>query len=47
MEFIYFSSLAISVNFLDQLITVNCNPVLKDLTPFGIVSMSIIIFCST
>ena len=30
MEFIYFSLLVISVNFRDQLVTVICNPVLKD-----------------
>ena len=30
MEFIYFSLLAISVNFPDQLVTVICNLVLKD-----------------
>ena len=29
MEFIYFSSIAISVNFHDQLVIVICNPVLK------------------
>ena len=30
MEFIYFSSFAILVNIPYQLVTVNCNPVLKD-----------------
>ena len=29
MEAYYFSLLAISVNFLDKLVTVICNPVLK------------------
>ena len=47
LEFIYFSSLAISVNFFDQLVTVICNPVLKDCAPFGNGSMLIIIFCAT
>ena len=30
MEFIYFNSLAILVNFPDQLVTISYNPVLKD-----------------
>ena len=30
MEFIYFSSLAISVKFPDQLVIVRINPVLED-----------------
>ena len=30
MEFIYFSSFTISVNFLDQLVIDMCEPVLKD-----------------
>ena len=30
MEFIYFSSLAISVNFPNKLVTVICNTILKD-----------------
>ena len=30
MEFIYLSSLAISMKFLEQLVTVSCNIVLKD-----------------
>ena len=30
LEFIYFNLLEISVNFSDQLVTVICNPVLKD-----------------
>ena len=30
MEFIYFSSFAILVNFPDQLVTISCNPFLKD-----------------
>ena len=33
MEFIYFSLIAISVNFFDQLVTAICNPVLKDGAP--------------
>ena len=30
MEFIYFISFAISVNLLDQLVTVICDPALKN-----------------
>ena len=30
MEFIYFSSLVISVNFSDQLVTIICKSVLED-----------------
>ena len=30
MEFMYVSSLVSSLNFPDQLVTVSCNPVLKD-----------------
>ena len=44
MEFIYFSSLVISVNFLDQLVIVICKPILKDLALSGIGSMFIIDF---
>ena len=47
LEFIYFNSLAISVNFPDQLVTVICNPVLKDRAPFGNGLMLVIIFCAT
>ena len=47
LEFIYFSTFAISVNFLDQLVNVNCNLVLKDRAPSRIGSMFIIVFCST
>ena len=35
MEFIYFNSLAILVNFPDQLVTIICNPVLKIELPLG------------
>ena len=47
LEFIYFSSLAISVNFPNQLVTVICNLVLKDKAPSRNGSMLIIVFCST
>ena len=47
MEFIYFSSLTISVNFPDQLVIVICNPVLKGLAPSGNGLMLIIVFCAT
>ena len=33
LEFIYFSSFAISVNFLDQLVIVICDLILKDWPP--------------
>ena len=44
LEFIYFRSLAISVNFPDQLVPVICDPVLKDGAPFVNGSMLIIVF---
>ena len=47
MKFIYLSLLAVSMNFPDQLVTVICNPVLKDWVPSEIGSMLIIFFCST
>ena len=47
LEFIYLSSLAISVNFPNQLVIVICNPDLKDCDPSRIESMLIIVFCST
>ena len=47
MKFIYFNLFAISVNFPDQLVTVICNPVLKDRAPSGNGLMLIIIFYAT
>ena len=47
MEFIYFILLAISVNFPDQLVTVICNPVLKDYVPSRTRLMLVIIFYAT
>ena len=44
MEFIYFSLFTISMNFLDQLVTNVCEPVLKDRAPSGNRSMVIVIF---
>ena len=44
LEFIYFSLFTISVNFLDQLVTDICEPVLKDLAPSGNGSMVFVIF---
>ena len=40
MELIYFSSLDISVDFPNQLVTVICNPVLKNVAPSGIRSVN-------
>ena len=47
LEFSYFSSLANSMNFLDPLVTVICNPVLKDEAPFRNGSMLVIDLCAT
>ena len=47
LEFIYFSSLEISVNFPNQLVTIIFNLVLKELAPSGIGFMLTIVFCST
>ena len=47
MEFIYFSLLAISVNFPDQLVNVVCNPVLKDWASSRNGLVLVIIFCVT
>ena len=47
MDFIYFNLLAISMNFPDKLVTVICNPVLKDQVPSGNGLMLIIILCAT
>ena len=47
LEFIYFSSLAISVNFPDQLVIVISNPILKDSASSRNGSMLIIVFCAT
>ena len=47
LEFIYFSKLAISVNFPDQLVIVIHNPVLKDLAPSGNGLDLVIIFYAT
>ena len=47
LEFIYFTLLAILVNFPDQLVTVICNPVLKDRAPFGNGLVLVIIFYAT
>ena len=47
LEFIYFSLLAISVNFHDQSVTVICNPVLKDGAPSGNGLVLVIIFYAT
>ena len=47
LEFIYLSLLAISVNFLDQLVIVICNPVLKDGAPSVNGLVLIIIFYVT
>ena len=44
MEFIYFSSFKISLNFPYQLVTNMCELVLEDLAPFGNGSMVIVIF---
>ena len=44
MEFIYFNSFTLSVNFADQLVTDMSEPVLKDLAPSGNGSMMIVIF---
>ena len=43
LEFIYFSSLAISVNLPNQLITITGTPVLKDRAPSRNGSMLIIV----
>ena len=44
MEFIYFSSFAVLVNFLDQLVTDMIKPVLEDLAPSGNGSTVMVIF---
>ena len=44
MEFIYFHSFKISVNFIDQLVTDLSKPVLKSLALSGNGSMMIVIF---
>ena len=44
MEFIDFSLLAISMNFINQLVTNICDPILKDEAPSGNVSMLLVIF---
>ena len=44
LEFIYFSSFTISVNFFDQLVINICEPALKGGTPSGNGSMMIVIF---
>ena len=44
MEFIYFSSFTISVNFPYQLVTNMCEPVLKYCAPSGNGSLVIVIF---
>ena len=36
LRFIYFNSLAISMNLLDQIVTVNCNLVLKTELSLGL-----------
>ena len=43
LEFIHFSLITISVNFLDQLVTDICDPVLKDEAPSRNGSMLIVI----
>ena len=47
LEFIYFSSLANSMNFPDSLVNVICNLVLKDKAPSGNGSILIIDFYAT
>ena len=47
MEFIYFSLLAILVNFPDQIIVVIRNPILKDRGPSGNGLMLVIFFYGT
>ena len=47
LEFIYFSLLAISVDFPYQIVTVICNQVLKDGAPSKNGLVLVIIFCAT
>ena len=44
LEFIYFSLLAISMNFSDKIVIVICNPVLKVRAPSGNGLVLVIIF---
>ena len=44
LDFIYFSSFTLLVNFPDQLVTDMSEPFFKSLAPFGNGSISIVIF---
>ena len=46
LDFIYFSSFTLTVNFPDQLVTDMSEPVLKSRAPSGNGSMVIVIFCT-